>query len=205
MKTLIFLSLLFVSKTLTAQMKLPEHSIQIVAGHSIHSTGDNKGLSFATGYEKYFRKNLSWTIAMGATIHDGASPLFYTDPGGHIQDGSFRYTTAGFQITGHAGYSFIRTSRHEFQFRAGGLVRFQSSSYFDEFGTLYPIATGLPIPVSYFVNTTPQRTYAAGASLQLQYNFTFPNRLQLGFLAGFQMDTNGDNISQLSIMAGKRF
>jgi hypothetical protein len=205
MKTSLILFLLFISNRLTAQMKLPDHSIEIVAGRSMHSTGDNKGMSFATGYEKYFRKNCSFTIALGATIHDGAAQLFYADPTGHIQDGSYRYTTAGFQITGHAGYSFIRTRRHELQLCAGGVARFQSSSYFDEFNTLYPIATGLPIPVSYFVNTTPQRTYALGASCQLQYNFTFRNHLQLGVLAGFQMDTNGDSISQLSIVAGKRF
>jgi len=205
MKTLLFLTLLFISKTLTAQIKLPEHAIEIIAGRSTHSTGDNKGASFAVVYEKYFRKKLSWTIELGSTIHDGSFPLFYTDPSGHILDGSYRYTTAGFQIAGHAGYSFIRSSRHEFQLRAGGLVRLQSSSYFDELGVLYPIATGLSIPVTYFVNTTPQRTYAAGASCQLQYNYTFRNRLQLGTLAGFQMDTNGDNISHLSVMVGRRF
>jgi hypothetical protein len=205
MKTLLFLALLFVSNTLVAQIKLPEHTIEIAAGRSTHSTGDNKGVSFAVAYEKYFRKKLSWTIALGGTIHDGAEPLYYTDPTGHINDGSFRYTTAGFQIECLAGYSFIRTSRHEFQLKAGGLVRLQSSSYFDQLGILYPAGTGLPMPVLYIVNTTPQRTYAAGASLQLQYNYTFRNRLQLGTMAGFQMDTNGDNISHLSLVLGRRF
>jgi len=164
-----------------------------------------RGVNFATEYENYFKKKFSWTLALGGTIHDGFEPLYFKDQTGRPIDGSFRYTAAGLQITSHLCYSFIKSTRHEFQLRAGGLLRYQSSSYFDELAINYPAGTGYPIPVIYIENKTPQKTYAVGGSCQIIYNFTFTNKINVGILTGLQFDTNGDNISQLSLTLGKRF
>ncbi|MEO6547944.1 MAG: hypothetical protein ABIN94_08080 [Ferruginibacter sp.] len=204
MKTFLALFLLTLSNPVFSQ-QTPESKIQIVVGRGTHSTGDMTGLSFATEYEHYLKKRLSWSVALGGTIHDGFEPMLFKDQSGGTIDNSIRYTTAGLQIASHLGYDFVRTTHHEVQLRAGGLLRYQSSSYFDELQIIYPIATGLPMPVNYFVNKTPQRTYAVGASCQLLYNYTFENRISIGFLGGFQIDSNGDNISQLSFTLGKRF
>jgi hypothetical protein len=205
LKPFLAVILLLASNSLFSQTKKPGQKIQVIAGRSSHSTGDIQGISVATEYENYFRKHFSWTIALGGTIHDGFEPLYYEDSRGRPIDGSFRYTTAGLQISSHFGYNFIRTTKHEFQFRAGGLLRYQSSSYFDDLQINYPIGTGYPVPIIIIENKTPQKTYAAGGSCQLLYNYTFNNNLSVGLLGGFQLDTNGDNISQLSLTIGKRF
>lgn len=204
MKTFLALSLLVLSNLLFSQEKLLDKNIQIIIGRSLHSTGDMQGLSFATEYKSYFKKRLTWAVAIGGTIHDGFEPVFYSQSGRQV-DGSIRYTAAGFQLSGHLGFNFIKTIKHELQLRAGPLLRYQSSSYFDELQIIYPVGTGLPMPVNSFINRTPQKTYAVGGSLQLLYNYTFNNTINIGFLGGFQADTNGDNISQLSLTLGKRF
>ncbi len=205
MKIFITLFLLLVSKSIFSQTKTPTQKVQVIFGRSSHGTGDMRGISFATEYENYFKNKFSWAIALGGTIHDGFEPLFYADTRGRAIDGSIRYTTAGLQISSHFGYDFIRTIKHEFQFKAGGLLRYQSSSYFDELQINYPTGTGFPVPVIILENKTPQKTYTAGASFQLLYHYTFKNNLCIGILGGFQLDTNGDNISQLSLIIGKRF
>lgn len=205
MKKLILLLLLITSFSLFSQTKLPKQQFEIIAGRSTHGTGDLRGLIFISEYSKYFTKKLSWTAALGGTIHDGSLPLFFNDPGSQSIDGSIRYTTAGVQTAGYLGYSFIRTNRHEVQVRAGALLRYQSSSYYNEVSVLYPLATGLAIPVNYFVNTTPQRTFAFGGSSELLYSYTFKKEISLGVLAGLQTDTNGDTITQTALTIGKRF
>jgi hypothetical protein len=188
-----------------AQTKpLPKYQIQIQLGQAMHSTGDIDGFSFAAEYGKYFKKRWSYAFSFGGTIHSGQNPLYFTLSGNTV-DGSIRYTTAGFQTGGYLGYSFVRTQHHELQLKAGALFRYQSSSYYDEYSVIGPPVTGLTIPVVYFINKTPQNTYAAAGSLQLGYNYTFKHGIFLGFLAGFQADTNEDNILQTSFMIGKRF
>ena len=184
---------------------LPKKQIQLIAGRSVHGTGDMVGLTFHTEYAEYFKKRFCWTIGLGGTIHDGSFPVFFNDPSGNQIDGSIRYTTAGVQTTSFLGYDLITTSEHEFQIRLGALLRYQSSSISDEMSVYYPLATGLPIPVNAFVNHTPQKTFALGGSTQILYNYTINQKVSIGFLTGFQIDTNGDTISQISLTIGKRF
>lgn len=164
-----------------------------------------RGIIFITEYTNYFNKHLSWAIALGGTIHDGSMPLFFSDQDGNSIDGSIRYTTAGVQTSSHLGYSFIRTSRHELAVKVGALLRYQSSSYYDQVGVYYPLATGFFIPVTTFENKTPQKTYAFGGSSQISYNYTISRAISFGIQAGFQTDTNGDTITQVAFTIGKRF
>jgi hypothetical protein len=207
MKWLLCILLTTLSFQVQAQTKKPlQHQIQLQIGPSMHSTGDMDGFSFSAEYGKYFKQRLSYSFSFGGSIHSGVNPLFFKDPStGQTVDGSIRYTTAGFQTGGYLGYSFVRTLHHEFQVKMGALLRYQSSSYYDEYSVIGTPVTGLPIPVLYFVNKTPQNTYAAAGNLQLGYNYTFKHGIFLGFLAGFQADTNEDNILQTSFMIGKRF
>jgi len=205
MKIIILLFLLISSYLAGAQTLSPKRQIQLIAGKNFHGTGDMRGISFQIDYEEYFRKRISWIIGLGATIHDGSIPLFLDDPGNSPIDGSVRYTTAGFQIGSQLGYTLIQINKHEFQIRMGALVRYQSSSYYDEVSIYYPAGTGLPDPVIVFSNKTPQRTISLGGNAQIQYSYTLSNNISLGVLAGLQTDTNGDTLSQISLTVSKRF
>ena len=206
MKPFLLFFLLSFSLFTHAQTAIPARKIELLIGRSIHGTGDMRGLSYATEYLQRFKKRFSWSVGIGGTLHDGSSPLFYTDPSsGRSNDGSVRYTTAGVQITGNFGYSFIRTIKHDLIFRLGPLLRYQTSSYPDAYTIYYPPATRLPQPVVVFENTTPQRTFAFGGLAQFQYTYALNGKLVLGLLGGLQTDTNGDTIAQTALTIGRQF
>lgn len=205
MKIRLLIPFSFSLNALNAQMSSSQKQVQIFGGKSFHGTGDMKGISFNTEYQQYFKKKISWSLGLGGTIHDGSFPVFFTDPSGNNIDGSIRYVTAGVQVFSHLGYSILKTNEHQFQIRFGGLIRYQSSSYYDDVTVLYPIATGLPVPVNIFQNSTPQKTFAFGGSGQILYNYTLKGNIVVGILTGIQTDTNGDTITQLSIIIGKKF
>jgi hypothetical protein len=182
-----------------------EQLLNITIGSSFHGTGDMRGVIMNTEYSKNLKKRIGLSFSLGGTLHDGSIPVFFVAPTGQNIDGSVRYTAGGLQLTSHLGYSFIKTTYHQFQFRAGGLLRYQSSSYYSDVTILYPAGSGLPVPVIVFNNTTPQKTFSIGASAQLFYNYTISDKIALGLLAGFQTDTNGDVIRQLSLSVCRRF
>ena len=70
---------------------------------------------------------------------------------------------------------------------------------------LYPPLTGLEIPVMYFEHREPQHTVSAGGSTQLRYDLTLKKKTSVGLLGGFQVDSNGDNITQVGLSLGRRF
>jgi hypothetical protein len=82
MRKFIFIYLLTISPFLHAQQTLPKRKLELVAGPSIHGTGDMRGINFATKYEETFKKRFSWTVGIGGTIHDGAYSLIFKDPPG---------------------------------------------------------------------------------------------------------------------------
>lgn len=182
-----------------------KQQIQISFGQTYNGSGDTKGFTFATEYNKIFKKKFSWSVSFGGTIDGGTFPLFFEYPIGQINDGSVNYTIAGFQVTSHLAYYFLNSPQHQIYFRLGALLRYQSSSYWDTFNVLYPPLTGLPYPVIVFENTTPPKTLAIGGTTQIGYAYTINKKISIGLLAGFQFDTQGDNISQLSLTLGRRF
>lgn len=206
MKYILPICFLILSLSSPAQQKntrLPKE-LQLSAGRCFHGSGDIQGFIFSTGYLKHFKKRLSWSIDLAGTIHDGKSPLFFTGSNGQEIDGSVRYTVAGVQLAAHLAYSFFQRGDHEIQGKAGIVFRYQSSSLPDDYTILYPGATGFPFPVIIFNHTGPQRTFAPGAGVQMQYKFFIRPRVAIGLLAGFQADTAGDNLSQLCLTAGFR-
>lgn len=204
----IFTLCLFATSTITFCQKnlLANQQISVAIGTSKHGTGDMPGLVFNTSYSKKFKKNLSWIVGIGGSIHDGQQPLYYTFNGNEV-DGSIRYTTAGLQLNAYLEYDLLKAGNHQFQLRLGPLLRYQSSSYYDALGIYYPASgSGFPFPLVEFNNSTPQRTFAAGGSAQAGYNYTISKmNLSPGISAGIQTDSNGDTITQLSLSLGKRF
>jgi hypothetical protein len=205
MRQIFLLLILSISFFANSQSPLSKRHIQVYAGTSFNGTGDIKGFAFDTEYGQYFKKKSSWYVGIGGTIHDKVEPIFYTDQGGNQVDASVRATTAGFQVSGLYGHSFVRKQKHEFLIKAGPLVRYQSTSYWDILAVYHPAGTGLPFPVVAFFNLSPQRTLALGGNLEFAYNYTISKKVSIGILAELQTDTNGDTISQLLFSIGRRF
>jgi hypothetical protein len=190
-----------------AQDKLPakRHSIQLDIGMSRHGTGDMRGLFLNSEYKKYFLKKLSISFGISATIHDGVSPLFFTDSNGNCTDASYRYSSGGLQLTGKFGLNLYRSKWSELGLQIGGLLRYQTSSYYDELIVLFPALPGFPMPVTIIINNSPQRTFSIGCIGQLFYNYSLTEKLFIGILTGLQLDTNGDTITQLGLSCGFKF
>ena len=188
------------------EVKAQQKSISVSAGICLNGTGDSKGLIYSTEFTKYIKKsNYFWSTSFGGTIHGGSFPILYEYPTGVQNDGSVNYTIAGFQTSFFIGKNFLRKSSNELIFKIGSVIRYQSSSYWDVLNVLYQPITGLPFPVVVFENSTPRKTVAIGGSSQIGYTFIVANNFTLGVIGGFQFDTQGDNLSYLTVKFGKRF
>lgn len=197
---------LFIYTSVNAQKNIQDlkKSVQLDIGFGKHGTGDINGLNINSEYKRFFRKNLSISFGLGATLHDGAFPILYSDGNGNLIDASYRYTTGGIQLTSKVGISFIKSTINDFGLQVGSILRYQSSSYFDEINVLYPAATGLPMPVIAIINKSPQKTLSVGGIGQFYYNYTIKSNLFVGLSAAIQIDTNGDLINQLAVSCGLR-
>jgi len=208
MKIFFLVTFFFLSHFLYAQTDQSNYKYYagLTGGLSKHGTGDMLGVSENIIVGKYFRKKLSWSVGLGGSLHDGVYPITSTQTDGTILDHSYRYVTGGFQASGGVGYSFIRRKRSEFGVRASGILRYQSSSYYDRlFVVNNQTVTELPYPATYIFNSTPQRTYSIGIAPDFFYNHAITKSLFIGLSAGFQADTNSDVITHLSLSIGKRF
>ncbi|MBL7760153.1 MAG: hypothetical protein JNK08_05595 [Sediminibacterium sp.] len=197
---------LFIYTSVNAQKNIQDlkKSVQLDIGFGKHGTGDINGLNINSEYKRFFSKNLSISFGLGATLHGGAFPILYSDGNGNLIDASYRYTTGGLQLTSKVGISFIKSTINDFGLQVGPILRYQSSSYFDEINVLYPAATGLPTPVIAIINKSPQKTFSLGGIGQLYYNYTIKNNVFIGLSAAIQIDTNGDLINQLAVSCGLR-
>lgn len=206
MKTLIGILLLSMCANAVAQttdIAFSNKFVAISGGRSTHGTGDMVGVSQRVTYGQYFRKKLFWFSTIGADIHDGKY-LSTTIQDGTVLDHSFRYTSGAIQITGGAGWSFLRTSKSELGIKVSGVLRYQSSSYFDELAIIYDPKNIGPYPATFILNTSPQRTYAVGVGPEAFYQQTIFKSIFVGLSAGFQVDTNGDVLTNISLSVGKK-
>ena len=179
---------------------VPEKHLSLTIGKSKHGSGDLDGVMISIGYSKKLSKHFSWHAGLTSTLHDGKFPVIYTIPGtNNTIDGSYRYTTGGFQGSFLIGHDFLKTIKHRLDLRLGGILRYQSSSYYDVITVFYPPSTGLLVPVIVLENTTPQRTFAVGAIGEVFYGYQISPKLMLGASAGLQIDSNGDTMRQLGI------
>ena len=186
-----------------AQTELPGKHIQLIAGPSLHTSGDLSGIAFITEFESFFKKRLSYVVGIGGTIHSGVLPILYIDEADRPIDGSVRNTVAGAQVMGHIGYSPLRTSHHQLQARVGLVGRYQSSGNNDIVIIHSALETGLSIPTISYINIEPQKIYTVGGSAQILYNYTF-KKVSVGILGGLQTDSHGDTILQSCATVGMR-
>lgn len=207
MKVFFLVTFFFFSHFLYAQTDQRNYKYYagLTGGLSNHGTGDMLGVSENISVGKYFREKLSWSAGLGASLHDGVYPISSTQTDGTVLDHSYRYVTGGFQASGGVGYSLIRGKRSEFGVRASGILRYQSSSYYDRLMVIFAQNSTVPYPATYIFNSTPQRTYSIGIAPELFYNHAITKTLFVGLSTGFQADTNSDIITHFSISIGKRF
>ena len=183
-----------------------QRNISISSGVCFNGSGDTRGIIYSTEYSRYIKDSkFFWSASFGGTIHSGSFPIFYEYPQGRMNDGSVNYTIAGLQASFHVGKNFLKTKDKEFFFKIGPVIRYQSSSYWDRITVLYEPLTSIPFPLVLFENTTPRNTIAIGASPMIGYVFPVGKSCTFGIVGGFQFDTQGDNLSYLTLQIGKRF
>ncbi|MBC7947792.1 MAG: hypothetical protein H7Y42_07930 [Chitinophagaceae bacterium] len=207
MKTLyLAVLIIFISSFSNSQAQLPTRSIQVMGGYSGHGSGDLKGIVFGADFLKYKTNRFFLDYNLRGTINYGEETIIVNNTiTGTTTDASIRFTTAGVQLGLNAGYSLVRSKRHEFAVLLGGFGRFQSASNGSDGYSLYgPQATGQPTILVGYDNRTPQNTIAAGAVLQLNYNYTINNKCYIGISPGFQTDTNGDAVTTVALVVGRR-
>jgi hypothetical protein len=97
----------------------------------------------------------------------------------------------------------LRTKNHEAKLGAGPVVRYQSSSYPNIYGTT--TLPNFPKPVFTFRHYEEQNMLTFGYQVAVSYAYTLRSRFFIGGKMSFQNDTNGDVITQYGLRVGKRF
>ena len=196
---ILFSNLLFISTYAQKSANAYNNELHVSFSKSKNGTGDVNGILFSSGLTGKLSNKFNWQADLSGSIHNGSYPLFYQAPSGETIDGSYRYTIAGLQASYLVTRNFIKNSRSGLELKAGGLIRYQSSSYYDIITVYYPIITGLPVPVTVIENSNPARTFAVGGMMQLGYGYSYSKNSRLEIFGAFQADTNGDNLSQLGL------
>jgi hypothetical protein len=167
-------------------------------------TGDLKGVFVNLGYQKYFKKKLSWYAEFGANSHNGEDYLSYTINNNPPVDASIRFVTSGMQLGGGFGYSPLRTA-HEIQFKLGTILRYQASNAASGYAIYFPPMVNLPFPVITLDNGEKMRTYSIGYKLNISYSYTIKKKYIIGVNGFYQNDTNADTFFGYGLAAGISF
>lgn len=194
----IFIFLLF---SVFAQAQL-NRQLTVDMNRSFHGSGDMEGLGFAVEYGLFFSHHLEFTTGLSANLHHTFRPVWLTHFNPPI-DASFRMVTGGLQWQGQVQFAPLRTPNQEAKIGVGPVVRYQSSSYPNAYGS-YQL-NNFPEPVFTFRHYEPQNLVTAGYQVSLSYAYTFARGFLLGAKASFQNDTNSDVITQYGLRVGKRF
>ena len=197
------LALSMMSVQAQTNSRVSQKSVYFSAGPSFTGSGDLSGLNLITGFSYNFK---SWnTVAeVATTLYHGEYPLYYyLNRGGSTQliDGSIRYNTYGVQLNIVESYRVIKKSNHDLNFGIGPVLRYQSSSD-DGLNIDYPAVTGLDYPVITYNHRESQNIISIGAIAKIVYNYHISNKLYIGAAASFQVDTNGDTISNTGFSVG---
>lgn len=207
MKNLLLLIVLNISVVSLSGQSLQNanrKTFYLSSGNSLSGSGDINGFYIQLGLQKKVNR-WNYSISQSTTIHDGTYPIFFQTPSGADIDGSIKHSVTGIEVIPMVGYSLISTRLHDFQLSIGAILRYQSSGDNDSYVLLYPAATGLPIPVLYFTNDAPLRTFAIGPIVQASYDLRLSKRLKIGASWSFQFDTNGDNLTNYGLRIGYMF
>lgn len=183
-----------------------ESYLEFSFGRSVHGLRDTPGYHYGFNFGKQLYKSLYWNIGFEGTLNDMPDFLLkYEDTNGNEYDASLHNVTAGYQLTLGIRYDFLQSNGHKFGASILSLTRYQATSLSDFYITLYPPATGLPIPVRDITRLSSGRTFAIGGSLRFHYSYEITNGYYLGILGAIQIDSNGDTIPHYSFRLGKTF
>lgn len=210
MKTIIsffILSFLVASAKVSFAQVNNTDDVQLMLGYSKHGSGDMKGIVFSSEYWKNLSRKFSLGVMLRATINSDKHTIIFTNStAGTVTDASIRFTTAGVQLGPAINLNLINTIKNTFALGLGVFGRYQSASHgSDGYSILYPPNTNYPGALIEYNNSTPQHTLALGGLLQLQYKYSFNNKLYIGAVVAFQTDTNGDAIPQVGLVIGRKF
>jgi len=180
-------------------------SLLLQIGKGTHGTGDMKGFYFDAAYQQSIQKKTFYLIGVGATIHDRSETVFYNNNSGVLQSSTYRANASGFQLFAQYGIHLIQSKWLNVGVKAGPLLRFQSSTYYDELGKYYPILTNFPFVLYDVVHTSPLRTYTIGGVADLFVQHHLNKKIVIGANLGLQSDSNGDLITRLGVSIGRNF
>lgn len=184
--------------------QLTNHSIQLSGGYSTHGTGDMLGFSAEVGYDHVFTKRFDMTHALTTTIHSSKDELFGTpDQSMPPRDMGMNFTTAGIQVTSMGHFAPISGKQQKFKIGAGAVFRYQSSSMPDVYGISRDPLT--QEPYYYIADPRPGNIFTIGYTFGLTWQVKVSTKYEIGLKAMFQNDTNGDAITQMSVIIGRIF
>lgn len=180
--------------------------LSIEAGSSKAGSGDLGGVMVTNLFTHQINEKTHYSFGLGFSINQSTGNDIYTATTGEVIDATLRKVTAGLQIVGKYGKSILKLKKHDFGISAGGLIRYQATSINDFIATYPPsFFQDFPFRLSVIKNTEPQQKLAAGASLNLFYNYNISKRILIGIVPAFQLDTNGDTFRSISLKLGYRF
>lgn len=195
----------FIFSSVHAQRRVREGFASGALGYSRHGTGDMPGVAFMAELGRDLGRHTEWAVNLKATIHGDAETVILTDPQGNRSDRSFRYNNAGLQFGAQVGYKLVDRLHHAFRVQAGGIFRYQNSTYPDSYNFYINNSDAVPRPSFEFFQITPQNTFSPGYSFGLSYQYITDRKLFFGLNIGLQNDTQGDMIYMAMIQVGKRF
>ena len=171
-------------------------SLLFDAGMGFHGSGDLLGGAGHFGYEHQVAGRFSLRYQLGATFHGGSAYGFDIDDG-FARSVPMYFVTAGVQSAALAVLHVGGVRRQWFNIAAGPLVRFQLNGYPEGYSYRYdpPRTYG-----SYTIGSIQPRILTLGYKVQLESHLVHMKRLSIGFGASFQNDTNGDAITNVSLL-----
>ncbi len=184
---------------LHAQNAEKKIDLHVSLAQSTHGSGDMKGVSFSTGLSGSLSKYFGWQADLTGTIHDHEFVTSF-QPGTTIPASTFRYGTSGVQTSYLLTHNFTPKSKNSFSVKLGGLVRYQTSSFYNSLSIHSPApGSGSDLAQLEIQNSSPARTISVGYMMQLSYAYAFNPKSKLELFAAFQNDTHGDAITHLGL------
>ena len=192
---LLFLSLLLQPRQALAQTP-KVHSLLFDAGMGFHGSGDLLGGAGNFGYEHQVAGRFSLRYQLGATFHGGSAYGFHYEDD-FVRSVPMYFVTAGVQSAALAVLHVGGVRRQWLNIAAGPLVRFQLNGHPESYSYRYdpPRTYG-----SYTIGSIQPRILTLGYKVQLESHLIHLKSLSIGLGASFQNDTNGDAITNVSLL-----
>ena len=179
-------------------------ALLLSGGKSWHGTGDFDGVIAGVDYVYTFHKRLDLSTGLVTTIHWGRDRDFNSySTNTSRQDRQLRFTVAGLQLAPVLNFTLLYTSVIQLKIGAGPMLRFQSSAYPDIYAS-YQDPSVFPEPFYTLDYREKQNIITAGYTVNAIVTAHVSPKFLTGLKASFQNDTNGDVITSISLLIGKR-